>query len=40
MVSLPSNPSESAIFTDLAPGAYPVILSGASNTIGIGLVEV
>lgn len=36
----PSNPSESAIFTDLAPGAYTVILSGASNTIGVGLVEV
>lgn len=36
----PSNPSESAIFTHLAPGAYTVILSGASNTIGVGLVEV
>jgi len=36
----PSNSLESAILTSLAPGAYTVIVSGANNGTGIGLVEV
>jgi hypothetical protein len=36
----PSNDLESVILATLPPGAYTVILSGAHNTTGIGVVEV
>ncbi|MBI3250109.1 MAG: hypothetical protein HYZ50_26745 [Deltaproteobacteria bacterium] len=36
----PTNTSESAILITLPPGAYTAIVRGASNTTGIGLVEV
>jgi hypothetical protein len=36
----PSDTRESAIIATLAPGAYTTVLAGATNTIGIGLVEV
>jgi hypothetical protein len=34
----PSNPYESAIMVTLAPGGYTAILSGVSNSTGVGLV--
>jgi hypothetical protein len=36
----PQNDKESAILTNLAPGAYTAIVSGVSNTTGIAMVEV
>jgi hypothetical protein len=36
----PSNDFESAILTQLAPGAYTAIVRGANQTTGVGLVEV
>jgi len=36
----PTDDHESAILQTLAPGAYTAIVSGTSNTTGIGLVEV
>lgn len=36
----PSNPSEAAIVSDLAPGAYTAIVRGNGDTTGVGLVEV
>ena len=36
----PTNPSESAILTSLAPGSYTAILSGVNQTIGTAVVEV
>jgi glucose/arabinose dehydrogenase len=36
----PTNTLESAIDTTLNPGAYTAIVSGRSNTVGVGLVEV
>lgn len=36
----PANEHESAILTRLPPGAYTVIVRGAGNTAGIGMVEV
>jgi predicted outer membrane repeat protein len=36
----PTNLSESAIIADLPPGNYTAIVSGVSNTAGVGLVEV
>jgi len=36
----PPSPNESVIIATLAPGNYTAILSGVSNTSGIGLVEV
>ncbi len=35
----PSDPNEAAVVARLAPGSYTVIVSGANNTSGIGLVE-
>ncbi len=35
----PTNPLESALIRDLAPGAYTAIVSGVNATAGIGLVE-
>jgi len=35
----PSNPKESAILTQLSPGAYTVILKDANNSSGVGTVE-
>jgi hypothetical protein len=35
----PDDPSESALLADLAPGNYTFILSSASGSTGIGLVE-
>jgi hypothetical protein len=35
----PTNPSESALLQNLAPGAYTVIVTGKDPTPGIGLVE-
>ena len=35
----PTNDAESAIVATLAPGNYTVVLRGANNTSGIGLVE-
>ncbi len=35
----PSDPRESAIVARLGPGNYTVIVSGADNTAGVGLVE-
>ncbi len=32
----PSDPRESAIIADLAPGAYTVIVTGVGGTTGIG----
>ena len=34
------NPSESGIFTSLAPGAFTAILAGNDGGVGIGLVEI
>ncbi len=36
----PSNDKESAILTDLAPGAYTAIVRGVNGTTGNALVEV
>jgi len=36
----PTEPAESAIVMTLAPGNYTAIVSGKSNTTGVGLVEV
>jgi len=36
----PTEPSESAIIANLAPGNYTAIVRGVSNTAGVGLVEV
>lgn len=36
----PKSARESALLMTLSPGAYTVILRGAENTVGIGLVEV
>jgi hypothetical protein len=36
----PANENESAILTNLAPGSYTVILSGANQTSGTAVVEV
>jgi Divergent InlB B-repeat domain len=36
----PTNSLESAILTTLSPGAYTAIVSGVSNTSGVGIVEV
>ena len=36
----PNDPSESAIYDVLAPGAYTAIVSGVGDTTGVGLVEV
>ncbi len=36
----PSNASEAAMAPVLTPGAYTVILRGAGNTTGVGLIEV
>jgi hypothetical protein len=35
----PSNDSESAIITDLAPGNYTAVVSGVNGATGVGLVE-
>jgi len=35
----PSNDKESAILTTFSPGAYTAIVSGVSNSSGVGLVE-
>jgi hypothetical protein len=35
----PSNPKEAAILRTLAPGAYTVVLRGADNGTGVGVVE-
>ena len=35
----PTNPKESAILRNLAPGAYTVILQGVGGTTGVGVVE-
>lgn len=35
----PSHPKESAILKTLAPGAYTVILKGATGGTGVGNVE-
>ena len=36
----PSDPLESAIFADLAPGAYTAIVAGKDDGTGVGLVEI
>jgi hypothetical protein len=36
----PTEPSESAIIANLAPGNYTAIVRGVSNTTGVSLVEV
>jgi uncharacterized protein YkwD len=36
----PTNPSESAILTSLAPGSYTAVLSGVNQTTGTAVVEV
>jgi uncharacterized delta-60 repeat protein len=36
----PTNPLESTILVNLAPGAYTAIVTGVSNGTGVGLVEV
>jgi uncharacterized repeat protein (TIGR01451 family)/uncharacterized repeat protein (TIGR02543 family) len=36
----PSNPLESGLLVTLPPGAYTVILSGASSTTGIGIIGI
>src|SRR3954468_11033820 len=36
----PSNPSESAVLMDLAPGSYTAVLSGANQTTGLAVVEI
>ena len=36
----PSDPHESAILVTLPPGAYTAILSGVSNSTGVGVVAV
>jgi hypothetical protein len=36
----PPNATESAIMTNLAPGAYTAIVTGVGNTTGVGLIEV
>ena len=36
----PSNPLESAIRVTLNPGAYTVIVTGATGGTGVGIVEV
>jgi hypothetical protein len=36
----PTDPSEAAILTSLAPGSYTAILSGVNETTGTGVVEV
>jgi hypothetical protein len=36
----PSNPSEAAILTSLAPGSYTAVLSGVNQTTGTAVVEV
>ncbi len=35
----PTNPKESAVLQDLAPGAYTATVRGAANATGTGLVE-
>ena len=36
----PTNAAESAILTNLAPGAYTAVVRGKNDTVGVGLVEV
>jgi hypothetical protein len=36
----PTDPMESAIIAELAPGNYTAIVRGANNTVGVVLVEV
>jgi hypothetical protein len=36
----PGDPAESAIVTDLGPGAYTAIVAGKDSATGIGLIEV
>ena len=36
----PTNPLESGIFANLAPGPYTALLAGLNNGTGVGLVEV
>jgi uncharacterized protein YkwD len=36
----PTNPSESAVLMDLAPGSYTAVLSGVNQTTGTAVVEV
>ena len=36
----PANPLESAIFRQLPPGPYTVLLAGLNDGTGVGLVEV
>ena len=36
----PSDPSESAVLMDLAPGSYTAVLSGGNQTTGIAVVEI
>lgn len=36
----PTNPNEAAIMARLAPGGYTVVLRGANDSTGVGLVEV
>jgi hypothetical protein len=36
----PTDPSESAMLTTLAPGGYTAIVRGVNNTTGVGIVEV
>lgn len=35
----PTDPRESAIVTDLAPGSYTAVVRGANGTTGVALVE-
>ena len=35
----PTNPAESALLIDLAPGNYTAIVSGVGGATGVGLVE-
>ena len=36
----PSDPNDSAIIAELAPGNYTAIVRGVNNTTGVGLMEV
>lgn len=36
----PTNPSESAVLMDLAPGSYTAVLSGVNQTTGTAVVEI
>jgi hypothetical protein len=36
----PTNPKESAVLMDLAPGSYTAVLSGTNQTTGIAVVEI